>query len=109
MENFLSDKKLTVEQQIAKKTIISFFFLFLFFAGAIWGWKWLQRQPSDGAFGAGIKEPLRKVLNKNENFFNKWLSDHHYAKEYPVSAAVKNVRVNGDIGMGKDFDPSTWQ
>src|SRR6185503_3344266 len=106
---FTRNNKLTTEQVIAKKTIVSFFFFFLCCAAAVWGWKWLQRQPSDGAFGSGIKQPLRTVLNKNEFFFNTWLSDGHLAKTYPLSAAAKNVRVNGKIGMSGDFDPSTWE
>jgi hypothetical protein len=106
---FVKNKRLSIDQLIIKKTIISFFFFFLLAAGAFWGWKWLQRQPSDGAFGEGIKQPLRTVLNRNERFFNNWLSDAHLAKQYPLSAAVKQVRVNGNIGMSDDFDPATWE
>jgi hypothetical protein len=114
MANFLKNllvknSKLTTDQLIVKKTIVSFFFFFLLAGGAFLGWKWLQDQPSDGAFGSGIKQPLRTVLDKNEKFFNNWLSDRNLAKTYPLSAAAKNVRVNGDLGMGNDFDPETWE
>jgi DMSO/TMAO reductase YedYZ molybdopterin-dependent catalytic subunit len=37
------------------------------------------------------------------------LTDNHLAKSYPVSDAVKNVRVNGNVGMENDFDPSNWK
>ena len=106
---FVKNKRLTTDQIIVKKTVISFFFFFLFCGGAVWGWIWLQRQPDDGAFGAGVKQPLRTVLNKNEIFFNKWLSDKHLAKQYPASAAARMVRVNGNLGLGKDFDPANWK
>src|SRR5258705_4382754 len=114
MANFLTNlvtrnRKLTTDQLIVKKTIISFFFFFVFCGAALFGWKWLQRQSSEGAFGGGIKQPLRTVLNKNERFFNNWLSDAHLAKTYPVSAAAKVVRVNGNLGMNEDFDPKTWE
>lgn len=106
---FIKNKKLTTDQLIVKKTIISFFCFFLLSAGAIWGWKWLRSQPLDGGIRGGIQQPLRTVLDKNEKFFNNWLSDAHLAKEYPKSAAVKNVRVNGKLGLDDDFDPETWE
>ena len=76
MSNFISNlfrssKKLTIDQLIARKTIVSFFFLFLFFGGCIWGWKWLRRQPLDSDVCGGIQQPLREVLNTNELIFNK--------------------------------------
>jgi hypothetical protein len=114
MANFFTDlftrnSKLTVEQLIRKKTIISFFFFFVLIFGAIGGWKWLQRQPLDGGIRGGIRQPLRDVLDVNESIFNNWLSDNHLAKEYPVSMAEKNARVNGNIGMGDDFEPAEWK
>lgn len=106
---FTGNSKLTVDQLIVKKTVISFFFFFLLAGGAVWSWKWLQRQPLDAGIRGGIRQPLRDVLNVNENIFNNWLSENHLAKEYPVSAAEKNARVNGNVGMGNDFDPAGWQ
>lgn len=106
---FKSNKKLTVDELIVKKTITSFLFLFLFFGGCIWTWKWLRSQPLDGGIRGGIQQPLRDVLDKNEVVFKKVFSEDNLAKTYPKSEAVKNVRVNGNIGMGDDFDPETWE
>src|SRR5205085_8373319 len=103
------NSKATIDQVIVRKTIVSFFFFFVLCGAAIWGWRWLQKQPSDGAFGGGIKQPLRTVLNKNEKFFDHWLSPAHLAKTYPVSSAAKNVRVNGNLGLGDEFDPAKWE
>ncbi len=41
--------------------------------------------------------------------FNKFFSDKHLAKSFPLSMAAKKVRVNGNLGMGNDFDPATWK
>ena len=106
---FRSNKKLTVNEYIVKKTITSFFFLFLFLGGCIWAWKWIHRQPLDGGIQGGIHQPLRDILNTNEDVFNKIFSKKHLAKTYPVSAATKNVRFNGSIGLGNDFDPESWK
>ena len=106
---FRSNKKLTVDQLIVKKTIVSFFFLFLFFGGCIWTWKWLRRQPLDSNIRGGIQQPLRDALNTNELIFNKIFSKDHLTKTYPVSQAVKRVRFNGNVGLGNDFDTASWK
>ncbi len=93
------------EKKLRNKTIISFVvFIFLLIA-AVFLWKKLHEAP----LVAGAQKPLRTVLNANETFFSNFLSDNHLAKTYPVSAAAKKVRVNGNIGMSNDFDPQTWK
>ena len=92
-------------KEIRKKTLISFLIFGLLLVLAIVLWKWLNHQPKEEA---AIK-PLRKVLNYNEDVFNNFLSNRHLAKTFPLSAAVKKVRVNGNVGMSKDFDPTTWK
>lgn len=106
---FTKDNKLTVDQLIVKKTIISFFFFFLFCAGGIGAWYWLERQPLDGGIRGGVKQPLKDALYVNESIFKGLLSDKNLAKEYPKSAAVKKVRVNGNYGMAEDFDFKAWE
>ncbi len=91
--------------QLRNKTLLAFLIFAAIIVLAILSWKWLHNQPKE----VGALKPLRKVLNYNEDVFNKVSSDKHLAKTYPLSAAVKKARVNGDLGMGKDFDPSTWK
>jgi DMSO/TMAO reductase YedYZ molybdopterin-dependent catalytic subunit len=95
----ISDKKLR------RKTLLSFAVFILLLIAGVFGWEKLRRQPQE----AGAPKPLRTVLNYNENFFSNFLSDQHLAKTFPLSEAVKNVRVNGDIGMSDDFDPAAWK
>ena len=98
-EQILSNNK------IRNKTLVSFLFFFLFIAGCIAGWKWLQHQPKD----SGALRPLRAVLNTNENIFSFFISNNHQAKSYPAAAAESRVRVNGDAGMDNNFNPLTWK
>ena len=98
-EEFISEK------QVRKKTIISFSVFIVMIALAILGWKWLHHQPDDD----GAPKPLRKVLSFNERFFGNFFSNDHLAKTYPLSAAVKHVRVNGDEGMSDRFDAANWK
>ena len=93
------------QKQIRNKTLIAFLFFFLFIAVCIAGWKWLQQQPTDN----GALKPLRTVLNTNEGIFSSFLSKDHLAKTYPQTAAVHHVKVNGDAGMGNNFDPAAWK
>jgi DMSO/TMAO reductase YedYZ molybdopterin-dependent catalytic subunit len=106
---FRSNKKLSVDELIVKKTITSLFFLFLFFAACIWTWKWIRRQPADKGITGGVQQPIRNILNMNEAVFSKIFSKNHLAKTFPASQARKNVRHNGNIGMGNDFDAATWK
>ncbi len=98
-EEIVSPKK------VRNKTLISFLFFFLFLAACFLGWKWLHHQPEDD----GALKPLRAALNINEKVFSSLLSNDHLAKTFPVEAAVHKVRVNGDAGMGNDFDPAAWK
>lgn len=93
------------EKKLRNKTILSFVVFIMFIVGCVFVWKWLHRQP----LVAQAPKPLRTVLNKNETFFSNFLSNNHLAKTFPLSAAVKHVRVNGDVGMSDNFDPSTWR
>lgn len=93
---------------ILNRTAFSFWIFSVLVLGCWYGWNWLHEQPFDGGIRGGIRQPLRDVLDKNEKIFNGWLSKDHLAKEYPRSKAMKKARVNGDIGMGDDFDAFTW-
>lgn len=73
-------------------------------------WKWLYNQPLDGGIRGGIQKPLRTVLNKNEKIFSSVFDSGNLVKEYPKSAAVKEARINGDVGMDEEtFDTDAWR
>ena len=94
--------------QIARKTAVSFTVFVLLLIIGYWGWRELYTAP--GAIGdKSIHAPLRKVLNANEKLFSSTFSENRLAKTYPVSAADKNVRVNGNAGMDDRFDPASWK
>ena len=47
-------------------------------------------------------------MSATENIFSSFFSSKRLTKEYPLSAAAKNVRVNGLIGMRNMVDTATW-
>ncbi|MGN6602541.1 MAG: molybdopterin-dependent oxidoreductase [Ginsengibacter sp.] len=91
-------------KKFRNKSIIAFLVFVLVFVAAIFAWKWLRHQPEV----AGAQKSLRKGLAFDEKVFSKTLSKNHLAKTYPVSAAAKNVRVNGLIGLKSELD-SSWK
>ncbi|MEP6584674.1 MAG: molybdopterin-dependent oxidoreductase [Ginsengibacter sp.] len=93
------------EKKLRNKTLVSFGIFIVFLVAVFISWQWLYKQPRE----SGAIKPLRTVLNYNQNFFSNFFSDNHLAKTYPVSEAVPNVRVNGKVGMGADFDAATWK
>ncbi|MCW3124877.1 MAG: molybdopterin-binding oxidoreductase [Bacteroidetes bacterium] len=100
MSDLNNDQKKTVR----RRTIISFAVFAACIVAVVIGWWKLYNQPQD----SGVQRTLRKGLEVNEKVFEKVYDTTHLAKTYPKSAAVKEVRVNGDVGMGKDFNAKVW-
>ncbi|MEP7250970.1 MAG: molybdopterin-dependent oxidoreductase [Ginsengibacter sp.] len=102
--NYKSEFLIT-EKKLRNKTIISFSVFIIFIVVSIFIWKWLYKQPKE----AGAIRPLRAVLDYNQTFFSNFLSNNHLAKTYPLSEAAPRVRLNGNVGMDKNYDPAGWK
>jgi DMSO/TMAO reductase YedYZ molybdopterin-dependent catalytic subunit len=99
-------EKFLTEKQIRSKTILAFLFFFIAIAAAYFIWKGLRTQEKD----AGATKILRKGFLANEAIFSGLFNEKGLVKTYPVSEAVKAVRVNGDYGLNDpSFDPATWR
>jgi DMSO/TMAO reductase YedYZ molybdopterin-dependent catalytic subunit len=97
--------QLTIQQQINRRTFVSFSAFFLLGAAAWKSWFLLKGATQSD----GISGPLRKGLNVDDKIFQHTLSSDHLAKTYPKSAAAQNVRYNANIGLSpKDFDLEKW-
>jgi len=94
---------LTPEQQITRRTFVSFSAFALLGAAAWKSWFWIK----DAVQSDGVQTPLRKVLNVDDKIFKHTLSPNHLAKTFPREQAAKNVRYNSGIGLGAD--PATWR
>ncbi|MEO6843661.1 MAG: molybdopterin-dependent oxidoreductase [Ginsengibacter sp.] len=91
-------------KRFRNRSIVAFILFAVAIVAAIFIWKWIHRQPEI----ADAPKPLRNVLSLDEKVFSRTLSSTHLAKTYPVSEAVKNVRVNGDVGLKSALD-SNWK
>lgn len=94
------------KKEIKKRTLIAFLFFFAGIFLTIFGWKWMNGQPKDN----GVPTPLRTVLNANEKLFSNYVySTGNFSKVYSPSDAAPKVRVNGDAGMGDNFNAAAWK
>src|SRR5678815_1484227 len=92
-----------------KRLLFKSFFAFVFFIGAfaigVYAWKKLRNEEKLG----GVQKTLRKGLSTNEKIFSGLFSEERLVKTYPVSEAVKRVRVNGNDGLRTPLDSTDWR
>lgn len=68
------------------------------------GLRWLNTRRLDN----GIVWPLRRTLDADDEVARDLFSTQRLAPQWEQKRA-REVRVNGDIGVGDDFDPSKWK
>lgn len=97
------------QKQIVVRTVLSLLAFVFLIVGATFLWFKVKDAPSDRGIRGGVQIPLRKVLDKNEQVFNKAFSKQNLAKEFPKSAAAKKVRVNGNVGLNTVLNNKNWR
>lgn len=88
-----------------KRIIFSFLAFAVLIIVAVFSWQWLNHQPME----QGVLKPLRSTLETNEKVFKSTLNENKLSKTYTEKDAVKNVRVNGKIGMMDSININTWR
>jgi DMSO/TMAO reductase YedYZ molybdopterin-dependent catalytic subunit len=68
-------------------------------------WGWVLTRPEEG----GLPAPLRGMMEWNRRVSQAVLGTRRMARTFPVSEAVPNLRVNGDIGITQDLDLDKWR
>lgn len=97
---------LTPNQQITRRTFVSFTAFTLLGVAAWKSWFWIK----DGMQSDGVQGALRKGLDIDDRIFKHTLSRNHLARTYPISEAAKNVRYNSGIGLSSNgFDAAAWR
>ncbi|MGZ3838017.1 MAG: molybdopterin-dependent oxidoreductase [Flavisolibacter sp.] len=99
-------EELLPEKTIRNKTFFAFIFFLLAFATGVYVWKLVRREPRE----QGIPTTLRKGLMFDESLFRKVYRQSRLVPTYPISWAVKKVRVNGNLGLKDNHvDSATWR
>jgi hypothetical protein len=97
---------LTPQQQITRRSFLSFSVFAVLGATAWRSWFWLK----DSAANNGVQSPLRNTLDANGKIFKQMLSPNHHAPTYPTSAGARNVRYNGGVGLNPGgFNAADWR
>ena len=96
---------LSTQQQIDRRTFVSFAAFFVVGAAAWKSWFWIK----DAVHSDGVQGPLRKGLEIDDRIFKHTLSSGHLVPTFPKTAAARNVRYNSGIGLGTNgFDLAKW-
>jgi len=105
-QDYFSKRARTVtKRQVIWRTLFSFVIFFALLGCGYLAWRHLyHEQETDN-----IQSTLRKSHEANEKIFGKLFDKSHEAKKYTEADAVKKVRVNGNVGMGNDFDVKAWR
>ena len=79
-----------------------------FLAGAVLsvgGWRWINSRGDED----GVPGPYRRAFGLNRKLTGDALfSDRHLAPEFPLSR-VREIRVNGDVGLSGNVDEASWR
>ncbi|SDK20232.1 DMSO/TMAO reductase YedYZ, molybdopterin-dependent catalytic subunit [Catalinimonas alkaloidigena] len=94
------------ERTIKRRTFLSFTVFTLASAGGVGLWSWFRDLPKTAARRDAL---TRGVLEFNEKVNNVFFSDAHLAKTFPVERAAAKPRVNGGLGVDKNYDFGSWQ
>lgn len=96
---------LTTQQQIDRRTFVSFAGLAVLGAVAWKSWFWIK----DSAQSNGVQGPLRDGLDIDDKIFKHTLSPNHLVPTFPKTAAARNVRYNSGVGLSTNgFDLAKW-
>ncbi|RIV19374.1 molybdopterin-binding oxidoreductase [Fibrisoma montanum] len=92
------------ESVIRRRTLKAFGWFALASVVPVGVYTWIQNSPNL----AGIRKPLRKVLDVNEDIASTYFSSNHLVRTYPVEAAARVPRVNGFDGLRTPL-PDDWK
>ncbi len=93
------------DHELTKRSRRNFFALIAGAALGVGGWRWINWRAEEN----GVPGPYRRAFDLNRTITGGALfSDGHLAPEFPLSR-VKEIRVNGDIGLSDELDEAAWR
>jgi DMSO/TMAO reductase YedYZ molybdopterin-dependent catalytic subunit len=93
-----------VEERMRRMSRRSFLLGAVAIGSGYTGWRWLiSRRDEDG-----LPWPLRRALQTNEELARDYFKASRLAPTFAKSQ-ISPPRVNGDLGLGEDFNLAEWQ
>ena len=93
-----------VKRRMRQKTRRSFLVGGMAALAGAGGWYWLTSRREDD----GVPWPFRRALEINEQLARDYFRRGRMSPAFPRQAALED-RVNGDVGLEKEIDISTWK
>ncbi len=93
-----------LKQELRRRTRRDFLIAGLAAAGAVGGYEWLTHAKEDN----GQPWPERRVLDANGRLWRAYVNNRHLMPSYSTDQ-IQYLKVNGDVGLGQDFDPGAWK
>lgn len=94
-----------VERQMRQLSRRSFLWGGVTLAASYSGWHWLVTRRADD----GIPWPFRRAMETNGQLAQDYFQTTRLAPTFAPALAAPEPRVNGDLGLGEDFDAATWK
>ena len=92
-----------LEEQLKKRTRRGFLAGGVAAALGVGGFEWLRHAGQEN----GVPWPQRRMLDLNQKIAHSYLSDGHHMPTYKASQ-ITYLKPNGDVGLGPDFNPASW-
>lgn len=93
------------ERELIKRSRRNFLALTAGAVLSVGGWRWINSRGDE----EGVPGPYRRAFDLNRKVTGEALfSDRHRAPEFPLSR-VREIRVNGDIGLSGNGDEASWR
>ncbi len=98
-------EELLDQQYINRRSLASFGVWFVLLCIFFSSWYILANQKQSAA---NVQPIFRSNFERNEGIFSRFYSAGRMAKPFSKAEAVKNVRINGDVGMDIAYDTQQW-
>lgn len=100
-----TDAENAARAEMRKRTRRSFLVAGAAAVGGYGFWRWIAHSPKK----ASLSAPLRNAEDFNAAASQRLLGVSRLAATYPVEQAVRNVKLNGDLGLDTDLTMSSWR
>ncbi|HEX2834665.1 MAG TPA: molybdopterin-dependent oxidoreductase [Thermoanaerobaculia bacterium] len=99
-----TDADVLVDRQVKRLSRRAFFTGGVAAAVGFGAYKWLRSRPAED----GLAWPFRRVLHANESLARAYFSPSRLTPTFR-ERDITRLRINGRIGLTKDYDVSTWR
>ena len=95
----------TPERELSLRTRRAFLTLGVGAAAGFGAWRWLRGRPEID----GLAQPFRGMLQFNQRIAEVYFNRAPFGARVSRYRPFRKCGLNGDVGLGDDFDPQEWR